>query len=46
VLARNVTQFNNVYNASIYAELLNLGFNGPLNSPIPTIHDGCTYSPP
>ena len=46
VLARNVTAFNQVYNASVYAELMNLGFDGPLNSPIPTIHDGCTYSPP
>jgi hypothetical protein len=46
VLARNVTQFNAVYNASVYAELMNLGFDGPLNSPISTIHDGCTYSPP
>ena len=29
-----------------FSELLNMGFNTPLNYPVPTIHDGCTYSPP
>ena len=46
VLARNITHFNAKYNASVYAQLLNLGFNTPLNTPIPTVHDGCVYSPP
>ena len=41
VLARNVTYFYANYNASVYTMLLNEGFNGPLNSPVPTNQIGC-----
>ncbi len=41
VLTRNVTRFNALYNASVYAMLLNEGFNTPINTPIATIQDGC-----
>jgi len=45
VLTRNVTRFYNLYNASVYPQLLALGFDTPLNMPVPTIHDGCVYGP-
>jgi lipocalin len=45
VLARNVTTFYNVYNSSVYTELLNMGFNTGLNNPVSTFQDGCTYWP-
>lgn len=46
VLARNVTVFNTRYNASVYATLLNFGFDGLLMQPVPTRQDGCSYPPP
>lgn len=46
VLARNVSTFYRLYNASVYDTLLNFGFDGPLNSPVPVSQDGCSYPPP
>ena len=45
VLARNVTQFYAIYNASVYTMLLNMGFDTGLNNPVPVQQLGCTYWP-
>jgi lipocalin len=41
VLARNVTEYYTRWNATVWNLLDTLGFTG-LNSPIPTVWDGCT----
>lgn len=41
VLARNITTFYAKYNATVFQELEALGFDTFLNTPIPTIQDGC-----
>ena len=45
VLARNVTQYNSAWNETVFELLDAEGFNGPLNSPIQTIQDGCPDIP-
>lgn len=41
VLARNTTAFNLYYNQTVFATLEQLGFDTFLNTPTPTIQDGC-----
>jgi lipocalin len=43
VLARNVSEFYAVWNATVWGLLMNLGFTGLLNYPLETVQDGCTY---
>lgn len=43
VLARNYTTFFNLYAEDVVTWLFRNGFNGVINSPIPTPQDGCTY---
>ena len=44
VLARDVAEFNQKYNQTVFDELEKLGFDTIINSPIPTIQVGCpTY---
>ena len=42
VLTRNVTRFNEQYDAEVTALLPTLGFSG-LNGPIKIVQEGCTY---
>ena len=46
VLARSVETFETEYDAQVLSLLEDLGFIGPLNSPIKTTQDGCTYPDP
>lgn len=41
VLARNVNLYNKQWNATVFALLEKEGFTGIINSPIPTVQDGC-----
>lgn len=43
VLARNVTEFHEVWEAGVLPRLESNGFNGWLNTPIATVQDGCSY---
>jgi lipocalin len=43
VLARNVSEFYTVWNATVWALLEELGFTGLLNYPLLTVQEGCTY---
>lgn len=43
VLARNYTSFFNLYAEEVLTWLFRNGFNGVINSPIPTPQDGCVY---
>ena len=43
VLARNLTRFAALYDSTVRAFLKEAGFTTILNSPIPTIQQGCTY---
>ena len=43
VLARNVSEFYTVWNATAWGLLEGLGFTGLLNYPLLTVQDGCTY---
>jgi hypothetical protein len=43
VLARNASTFGTIWNETVYSLLINEGFNNPLNHPVATIQDGCTY---
>jgi lipocalin len=43
VLARNYTRFMATYDSTVRAWLGTHGFNGPLNSPLPTTQLGCSY---
>lgn len=43
VLARNYTRYVNYWNATVYPILINMGFNGPLNTPVATVQEGCKY---
>ncbi len=44
VLARNVTEFQEVWEPAVLARLQSNGFNSWLNTPIATVQDGCSYS--
>ncbi len=46
VLARNVTEFQANYQASVLNRLNGLGFNQFYNTPIPIPQTDCTYLPP
>lgn len=43
VLARNVSEFYSVWNATVWTLLEGLGFTGLLNYPLLTVQEGCTY---
>ena len=43
VLARNVTEFHEVWEPAVLARLEANGFNSWLNSPIATVQEGCSY---
>ena len=43
VLARNVSEFNTLYNSQVLNTLTDLGFNNFIDKPIQTIQNGCTY---
>ncbi len=45
VLARNVTDFYNSWNETVFSILENEGFNKPWNKPVATNQDGCVYWP-
>jgi apolipoprotein D and lipocalin family protein len=45
VLARDVQQFNNMYDAKIRSWLSQNGWTSALNKPVAVPQDGCTYSP-
>jgi lipocalin len=45
VLVRNITAFEQKYEADVLAELQNLGFSSFWNSPIKTNQTGCIYAP-
>ena len=43
VLARDVSEFNEKYDAIVLQQLDSLGFNNFINKPIPTNQDNCSY---
>ena len=43
VLARDPNTFNAMYDNEVLGFLAGAGFNGTLNSPLPTVQAGCTY---
>lgn len=45
VLARNVTDFNKLYDQPVRAFLQANNYTSPINSPIPTVQAGCVYWP-
>jgi lipocalin len=43
VLARNTTEFANLYQTSVLASLKAAGYTSLLNTPVATVQEGCTY---
>lgn len=43
VLTRNLTLFHQEWEVGVLQRLKDLGFTGFLNTPIPTVQDGCRY---
>ena len=43
VLARNVSEFYDRWNANVSASLRLVGFTGFFNTPLPTVQNGCAY---
>lgn len=43
VLARNVSTFSTLYNASVLSYLKKQGFSGIFDTPIPTVQENCIY---
>lgn len=43
VLARNVSEFKQYYEAEVYSTLNSIGYNKFWNEPIPTTQEGCVY---